>query len=260
MEKYRGKSSVKTIEAILIEQGIDPETGLTYEEYKKAWNLVKPVFKEGSLPLGKMIFGTIGESDNTDEWKNIFMNPESYKIIPFDNIWEEGNANKLKGFFTPATFKQGEPTELTGKQYYQINMENLTEEQLKRNKEVIDSFNVAISTFKATGASVEDISDGYHTFKELYEFRKMYNAVLFNEWGKGKRDILVYKSWKHSDGELCFGGGWFIVSAMLPTGLISNHYEAKDWDLFKIQEVDIPYHEYDGHTAQDVLTRLKALC
>ena len=26
------------------------------------------------------------------------------------------------------------------------------------------------------------ISDGYHTFDELYEFRKVYNAALFNEW------------------------------------------------------------------------------
>jgi hypothetical protein len=35
---------------------------------------------------------------------------------------------------------------------------------------------------------------------------------------------------------------------MLPTGLISNHYEAKDWDLFKIPEVDKALYEYDGQT------------
>ena len=28
---------------------------------------------------------------------------------------------------------------------------------------------------------IENISDGYHTFKELYEFRKLYNAAFFNE-------------------------------------------------------------------------------
>jgi len=54
----------------------------------------------------------------------------------------------------------------------------------------------------------EDTSDGYHTFKELYEFRKVYNAALFNEWAKeGKYN--VHKSMKHHDGELCFGGFWF---------------------------------------------------
>ena len=117
----------------------------------------------------------------------------------------------------------------------------------------------------------EYVSDGYHTFKELYEFRMMYNAALFNEWGKGgsvENGIVslvpiskynVHKSWKHYDGELCFGGGWFIVSAKLPTGLISNHYEAKYWDLFKIPEVEKALFEFDGHTSQDVLKRLKDL-
>ena len=82
----------------------------------------------------------------------------------------------------------------------------------------------------------EDTSDGYHTFKELYEFRKAYNVALFNQWGKyriskpeDKMEMCMYdvhKSWKHHDGELCFGGGWFIVVAYLPEGQISNHYEA----------------------------------
>lgn len=102
------------------------------------------------------------------------------------------------------------------------------------------------------------ISDGYHTFDELYEFRKVYNAALFNEWAKqGKYD--VHKSKKHEDGERCFGGGWFIVVAMLPTGQISNHYEMKDWGLFNIPEVKRAKYEFDGHTPKDVLERLKAL-
>jgi hypothetical protein len=117
-----------------------------------------------------------------------------------------------------------------------------------------------------------DISDGYHTFNELYEFRKMYNAALFNEWGipvtchTPTEDIIferpkhsVHKSWKHNDGELCFGGGWFIVSAMLPTGQISNHYKAEDWPLFKVPEVEKALFPFDGHTGKDVLQRLKDL-
>lgn len=104
----------------------------------------------------------------------------------------------------------------------------------------------------------KQISDGYHTFAELYEFRKVYNAALFNEWAKqGKFDI--HKSWRHHDGELCFGGNYFIVVAILPTGQISNHYEAKDWDLFKIPEVKKAKYKFDGHTSNDVLKRLSAL-
>ena len=117
--------------------------------------------------------------------------------------------------------------------------------------------------------NIRFISDGYHTFDELYEFRKLYNAALFNEWGKQpvginengsiKPKFDVHKSWKHYDGELCFGGGWFIVVAILPTGQITNHYKAEDWDLFKILETEKAKYEFDNHTPQDVLQRLKNL-
>ncbi len=100
-------------------------------------------------------------------------------------------------------------------------------------------------------------SDGYHTFNELYEFRKAYNAALFNEWAAcGK--CSVHKSWRHHDGELCFGGGWFIVVAVLPQGQISNHYEANDWDLFAVPETERALFEFDGHTGSDVVARLKS--
>lgn len=104
----------------------------------------------------------------------------------------------------------------------------------------------------------ENFSDGYHTFKELYEFRKTYNAALFNEWAKqGKYE--VHKSKKHFEGDECFGGGWFIVVAILPDGQISNHYEMKDWKLFHCEEVEKAKYEFDSHTSQDVLDRLNNL-
>lgn len=103
----------------------------------------------------------------------------------------------------------------------------------------------------------ENTSDGYHTFKELYEFRKVYNAALFNEWAKTGK-YHVHKSVRHSDGELCFGGGWFIVVAELYTGQISNHYKMEDWDLFKIPALERAF-SFDGHTSQDVIDRLKRL-
>ena len=105
-----------------------------------------------------------------------------------------------------------------------------------------------------------DVSDGYHTFDELYKFRKMYNAALFNEWAvQGKYD--VHKSKFHHDGEPCFGSdNWFIVVAMLPTGQISNHYKIdQDWDLFEIPETPKAKYEFDGHTPKDVLRRLRTL-
>lgn len=131
-------------------------------------------------------------------------------------------------------------------------------------------------------AEIGSFSDGFHTFDELYEFRKMYNAVLFNEWakqvvnmekewvkddnGKLKTKVTkvevkydVHKSTRHHDGELCFGGDWFIVVALLPEGQISNHYKMEDWDLFKVPICETAKYEFDGHTPTDVLNRLKAL-
>ena len=97
------------------------------------------------------------------------------------------------------------------------------------------------------------LSDGYHTFNELYDFRKAYNVALFNEFGT---KYNVHKSIRHHDGELCFGGGWFIVVAILPSGQISNHYEMKDWDLFKIPEFEKALFKFDGHTGAEVIDRL----
>jgi len=115
----------------------------------------------------------------------------------------------------------------------------------------------AVAEERKGAVVTENTSDGYHTFKELYDFRKIYNAVLFNEWTSGRK-YQIHKSKKHSDGEECFGGGWFIVIATLPTGQISNHYELKDWDLFRCEERELA-DKWDGHTSQDVLTRLSSL-
>lgn len=106
----------------------------------------------------------------------------------------------------------------------------------------------------------EDTSDGFHTFKELYEFRLLLNAAVFNAWENIDSYAIapyVCKSKLHSDGSIPFNDpNWFIVVAELPCGQISFHYEMKDWDLFEIPEVNLP-PEYDGHTAQDVAVRLR---
>lgn len=126
------------------------------------------------------------------------------------------------------------------------------------NEPIVKAFSKLLDTY-ADEVRRETItgetSDGFHSFNELYEFRKIFNAVLFNQWAKDKM-YFVHKSKKHSDGEDCFGGGWFIVMATLPTGQISNHYEMKDWDLFQCQ-IQERADKWDGHTATDVLDRLR---
>ena len=104
----------------------------------------------------------------------------------------------------------------------------------------------------------KNTSDGHHTFEELYRYRLLYNAALFNEWAKaGLYD--VHKSLFHHDGTIPFGDRrWFIVVAELPAGQISNHYRMPDWDLFDIPVKGLP-NVYDGHTPEVVADRLASL-
>lgn len=128
--------------------------------------------------------------------------------------------------------------------------------QLDAKDKRITKLEAELAALKAKNEALvvtSETSDGYHTFAELYEYRMLYNAHACAGWiAKG---IPVVKSWRHSDGELCFGGGYFIVVAVLPSGQVSNHYKAEHWDLFDVPSVDLP-PEYDGHTPQDAAERL----
>ena len=93
---------------------------------------------------------------------------------------------------------------------------------------------------------VGDLSDGYHTFNDLYYQRCILFAALVNTF----KD-LSWKSHKHEDGEECFGGGWFIVGIDTPEGSYTYHYEDKYWDLFECQELEVG-KMWDGHTEKDV--------
>ena len=99
---------------------------------------------------------------------------------------------------------------------------------------------------------IGEMSDGYHTFNGLY-YQRM---VLFAALVKAHKD-KAWKSLRHEDGELCFGGGWFIVGIDTPQGSYTYHYEDKDWNLFDCIELPVAKH-WDGHTEEDV-TRLLSL-
>lgn len=93
---------------------------------------------------------------------------------------------------------------------------------------------------------IGDISDGYHTFNDLYYQRCILFAALCNTFKNSS-----WKSKKHSDGEECFGGGWFVVGIDTPEGSYTYHYKNQYWDLFKCKELERA-PEWDGHTDKDV--------
>ena len=92
---------------------------------------------------------------------------------------------------------------------------------------------------------VEKISDGYHTFADLYEQRLILSAALT------KNNPYAWKSKRHEDGSVPFGGGWFIMGFDTDEGCYTYHYELKDWDLFQCKELD-KGKPWDGHTSKDV--------
>ena len=94
-------------------------------------------------------------------------------------------------------------------------------------------------------ADVEKMSDGYHRFADLYEQRLILSAAL------AKNNPHAWKSKRHEDGSVPFGGGWFIMGFDTDEGCYTYHYELKDWGLFqcKVLEKGKPW---DGHTSKDV--------
>lgn len=99
-----------------------------------------------------------------------------------------------------------------------------------------------------------EVSDGYHTFNQLYHQRAVLFATIVNQ----NKD-LAWKSFKHSDGNYCFdkNGEWFIVGIDTPEGSYTYHYSKEYWNMFNCKELEFA-KEWDGHTENDV-TRLLSL-
>ena len=103
-----------------------------------------------------------------------------------------------------------------------------------------------------------NVSDGYHTFDELYDHRAVLFAALCNAMPEN-----AWKSRLHEDGTMY--DGMFIVGLDLPEGPISYHIEERDhwgrsnWELFKCTELPraVPF---DGYTPDDVVDRLIMHC
>lgn len=96
------------------------------------------------------------------------------------------------------------------------------------------------------------ISDGYHTFEEIYDHRCLLFCALIESM-----KFALFKPWKsrlHSDGNGL--DGWFIAGITLPDGPITYHLPTAMWDLCHAEELERA-PEWDGHTSADVVERLR---
>lgn len=110
----------------------------------------------------------------------------------------------------------------------------------------INTINNIISKLDYKG----EISDGSHTFDELYYHR----MILFSLFCNSHKDI-AWKSKLHSDGTMF--DDYFIVGVTTPEGDYSYHYQLKYWDKFNVKELENA-PEWDGHEPSDI-TRLESV-
>ena len=97
-----------------------------------------------------------------------------------------------------------------------------------------------------------NLSDGYHTFNELYHHRAILFSVICNS--------IPNKAWKsklHDTGDMY--EGMFIVGIETPEGQATYHYDIEPyWDMFKVKELE-KAPKWDGHTPQEAIERIAKL-
>lgn len=122
------------------------------------------------------------------------------------------------------------------------------------------------------GIPIGSISDGYHTFDELYEHRiELFIALAkakFLEWMKIPSHLGVLNNpnpfWisaRHSDNSPVFDG-WFLAGLFYEKGKqITYHLPVRYWDKCEKNGALVFSHapEWDGHASADVLKRLEKL-
>lgn len=109
----------------------------------------------------------------------------------------------------------------------------------------ISEINNEILELKDKGISRKGISDGWHTFEELYYHRMVLFSIILNQ----NKDIS-WKAKKHHDGTM-FSDDSFICGIETPKGQYTYHYKLKYWDNFKVKELEYA-PEYDGHKPKDI--------
>ena len=137
-----------------------------------------------------------------------------------------------------------------------------TIEAMRKHIEALQQENEQLQEFanaKADGrlvvlpeTGIGDLSDGYHTFNELYHHRAILFSVICNE-----HPDISWKSKLHHDGTMF--DGMFIVGINTPEGQATYHYDINPyWDMFRVRELE-KAPEWDGHTSEQAIERIAGL-
>lgn len=117
--------------------------------------------------------------------------------------------------------------------------------------------------YEISGDKEMSVCDGYHTFDELYEHRitlfialcrAFYNDPQYQTGQKAQ----IWRSKLHSDGSSF--NGWFILGIGKEKGKqITYHLPLSKLEETSFAEDLEKAPEWDGHTSNDVLERIKNL-
>lgn len=112
----------------------------------------------------------------------------------------------------------------------------------------------AVDAVEIPPTGVGDLSDGYHTFNELYHHRAILFSVICNNHPE-----IAWKSMHHNDPNSPMYDGMFIVGIETPQGQATYHYDIDPyWDMFKVKELDRA-PAWDGHTPDEAIRRIELL-
>ncbi|WP_459129895.1 WDGH domain-containing protein [Guggenheimella bovis] len=118
-------------------------------------------------------------------------------------------------------------------------------------EKTIKTVNNLLKFMRDEGYSRKGVSDGYHTFEELYYHRMVLFSIICNQ-NKDK----AWKSKKHHDGSM-FDDTSFIVGVETTEGQYTYHYHLEYWDHFDVKVLEFA-PQYDGHKPSDI-GRLRSL-
>lgn len=137
-------------------------------------------------------------------------------------------------------------------------MKKITIKNAQQAVDVGNKENPKLTNFEIQGPEEMDVSDGYHTFTELYEHRITLFIALCKVWKIDNDYNGIWRSKFHSDGSSF--EGWFILGIGKEKGeQITYHLPNIKWDEVSFAETLANAPEFDGHTPADVLERLKKL-
>ena len=119
-------------------------------------------------------------------------------------------------------------------------------------EEACRDFDLFTNYVKIPAEGIGELSDGYHTFNELYHHRAILFSVICN--------MFPDKAWKsklHDTGDMF--DGMFIVGIETERGQATYHYDTDlYWNIFNVRELDRA-PAYDGHTPAEAISRISTL-